>query len=254
MAIVQLSNQLMTVTIDTSAGGRVSSLICDGVELLITENDDMVKWGLFPMVPFGGRVRDGVLNFRGWNHELALRLPPHALHGTVLDQEWTITGQSPTSVVMTRELAGEWPFEGAVTHTIELTSHAVKFTLSLDAREPQPAQVGWHPCFRAPKHSHHNFQAMLQRDISGITTDQRVPVPRRKYDDCFVKPETMPWIQVDDVKVEIASDCSHWVIYNENPDTVSFEPQSGPPNGINSEPYVVMPGVPLVRHMSITRI
>ena len=95
---------------------------------------------------------------------------------------------------------------------------------------------------------------MLQRDISGITTDQRVPFPRRKYDDCFVKPETMPWIQVDDVKVEISSDCSHWVIYNENPDTVSFEPQSGPPNGINSEPYVVMPGVPLVRHMSITRI
>jgi aldose 1-epimerase len=95
---------------------------------------------------------------------------------------------------------------------------------------------------------------MLQKDVSGITTNQRVPVPHRKYDDCFVKPITMPWLTIGDVKVEISSDCSHWVIYNANPAGICFEPQSGPPNGINTEPYVVMPGKPLVRHMAITRI
>jgi aldose 1-epimerase len=155
---------------------------------------------------------------------------------------------------MTCDLGSDWPFAGSITHVIDVVDGDVLFTLTLDALEPQPAQVGWHPWFLPPRHSHHNFTAMLQKDVSGITTNQRVPVPHRKYDDCFVKPITMPWLTIGEVKVEISSDCSHWVIYNANPAGICFEPQSGPPNGINTEPYVVMPGKPLVRHMAITRI
>ena len=254
MPIVQLSAGSTVVSIDTSAGGRVSSLIMDGTELLVTAAEDTLGWGLYPMVPFAGRVRDGVLMFRGLQYELPLRLPPNALHGTVLDVEWTVVEQLPAKVTMTCDLGTDWPFSGTVTHVIDVVDGDVLFTLTLDAAEPQPAQVGWHPWFLPPRHSHHNFTAMLQKDVSGITTNQRVPVPHRKYDDCFVKPITMPWLTIGEVKVEISSDCSHWVIYNANPAGICFEPQSGPPNGINTEPYVVMPGKPLVRHMAITRI
>ena len=254
MNMVHLADGTTAVAIDLSAGGRFASLQMDGIELLVTEADDSLGWGMYPMVPFAGRVRDGVLAFRGMQYELPLRLPPNAIHGSVLDAQWTVSAQSETSITMTCDVGSDWPFSGNVTHDVVVTDGAVECTLTYEAGEPQPAQVGWHPWFRTPQHSHHNFVAMLQRDVSGITTTQRVPVPKRKYDDCFVKPETMPWVSIDGVKVQIASDCSHWVVYNMNPAGICFEPQSGPPNGINAEPFVVVPGKPLVRHMSITKI
>jgi len=45
----------------------------DGAELLVTAAEDTLGWGLYPMVPFAGRVRDGVLMFRGLQYELPLR-------------------------------------------------------------------------------------------------------------------------------------------------------------------------------------
>ena len=107
MPIVQLSAGSTAVSIDTSAGGRVSSLIMDGTELLVTAAEDTLGWGLYPMVPFAGRVRDGVLMFRGLQYELPLRLPPNALHGTVLDVEWTVVEQSPAKVTMTCDLGAQ---------------------------------------------------------------------------------------------------------------------------------------------------
>lgn len=251
MTIVHLSNSHVQVAIDTNAGGRLSSLIAHGVELLVTESDDVLGWGAYPMVPYAGRVRDGLMMFNGLQYELPLRQSDHAMHGTVLDREWSIVESTDEQIVLSIDLGSDWPFKGSVTHTIALSEDAVICTLSLHAEEPMPAQVGWHPWFRSPRNVNHHFEAMLQRDVSGLTTTQEVPVPKRKYDDCFVRPVEMPRLTIDGVTIEVSSDCSHWVMFNSPDGHMCIEPQSGPPNGVNNRPFHVVPNKPLVRYMKI---
>ncbi len=72
-----------SVTLDRRAGGRLSSLIVSGHELLIDEaSDDPIRWGSFPMIPWAGRVRHGRFTLDGDEVRLPLGLPPHAIHGT----------------------------------------------------------------------------------------------------------------------------------------------------------------------------
>jgi aldose 1-epimerase len=240
--------------VDSAAGGRLLSLSFNGTEILSQDSTNALTHGCYPMVPFAGRVRDGVLSFRSMQYELALREPPHALHGTVLDQAWRVDSHTDSSIVLSTELGSDWPFSGTVIHSIAVNESAVNCQLSLHASEPMPAQVGWHPCFRTPKDVQFSFQAMLQRDVSGICTKQVVPVPRRRLDDCLIEPNSWPRLVIDGSIIEIESDCSHWVIFHADNGDICIEPQSGPPNGINSSPFVVEPGTPLTRHLTIRAI
>ena len=121
MAFVQLSNDRLQVVVDVSHGARISSIIASGVELLVTEADDTLNWGAYPMVPYAGRVRDGVFMFQGLQYELPLRpQSSHAMHGTVLDREWTSVASSTTSASFMCDLGTDWPFAGSVTHTVSL--------------------------------------------------------------------------------------------------------------------------------------
>ncbi len=83
------------LTIDATAGGRFASLAVDGHELLLTDGAGPIWWGCYPMAPFAGRIRDGWLTFEGREYQLERNLPPHAIHGTVLDRSWRVRCGGP---------------------------------------------------------------------------------------------------------------------------------------------------------------
>ena len=72
------------------------------------------------------------------------------------------------------------------------------------------------------------------------------------WDDCFGMPDgvdvTLTWPGV--LELMITSPLRWVVVYDLPPDTVCVEPQSGPPNGLNTDPAVVAPGAPLAAEMS----
>ncbi len=109
-------------------GGRIRSLTVDGIELLITEGYGPIMWGCYPMAPWAGRIRDGRFTFRGRDVQLPLTMPPHAIHGTVFDRPWQVTG--PASLAI--DLGPDWPFPGRLTQTFELA----------DDRLDDPAPTG----------------------------------------------------------------------------------------------------------------
>ena len=76
------------LSVSPADGGRFSSLVVDGHELLVTEGYGPIRWGCYPMVPFAGRIREGRFTFRGRAVELPRNLPPHAIHGTVFERPW----------------------------------------------------------------------------------------------------------------------------------------------------------------------
>ena len=126
---IVLTSKNIRCTIDPMHGGRVSSLIAFGRELLITRNGEtnLQKWGSYPMVPYAGRVRNGKFNFESKSHQLEINMAPHAIHGTVLDRPFTVTDLSPTSVTMNIDLGKRFAFSGEVTQIITVEDDEINF-------------------------------------------------------------------------------------------------------------------------------
>jgi aldose 1-epimerase len=254
--------------VDPGAGGRIASLRVDGLEALVTDGAGPVGWGCYPMVPWAGRVRDGVLRWRGEEHRLPTHLvPPHAIHGTLLETPWEVAEAGVTSAVMTAQLGPPWPFGGRAVHRVALTPQGLRAELEVHAAgRAMPAIVGWHPWFPrvlrdaagsavgAPVVVDLDAGGMLQRGADGLPDGTIVrPIPPEPWDDCFVDVAGAPGVHWPGaLAVEIESDVPCWVVYTENERGVCVEPQTGPPNGLNTgEHALVEPGAPLLAAMTV---
>ena len=244
----------VSATVDLVAGGRLSSLRIDGHELLKTTGDGPFAWGSFPMVPFAGRIRDAILWFDGVRHDLPASMPPHAIHGTVLDRRWLPVDEGVIGV----DLGPDWPFRGRAFQGFALGPDSLTCRLELHADEPMPASIGWHPYLLrridgvgAPLELELDAGAMLVRDPAGIATDVTVKPGPGPWDDCFLglrRPPLVRWPGF--LALTIESDCPAWVIYTELEDAICVEPQTAPPNALNTQPTVVRPGEPLIAEMT----
>lgn len=251
---LELSAGTVRLRVSAEAGGRISSLVVDDRELLVTSGIDAIHWGSYPMAPFAGRVRDGRFAFRGRQYELPRTMPPHAIHGVVFDRPWDVVDACTLAI----ELADPWPFAGRVVQRFALEPDGLDVTMELSADEPMPAALGWHPWFRrrlggpdaAPVELRLDATHMLPRDPDGIAGRELVEPTPGPWDDCFTdlrQPPRLVWPGV--LALEITSSGDYWVVFNEQPDAVCVEPQTEPPNELNHRPHVIEPGDPLVAEM-----
>lgn len=254
--------------LDPGAGGRIAAIRDRGVDLLVTEGWGPVAWGCYPMAPWAGRVRDGVLRWRGEEHRLPTHLvPPHAIHGTLLETAWDVVDAGPASATLAADLGPPWPFGGRVLHRISLGPTGLDAVLEVHAADrSMPAIVGWHPWFPrvlrradgtpvgAPVVVNLAAEGMLLRDRDGLPSGEIVrPIPAEPWDDCFVEVVGSPGVTWPGaLEVRLASEATFWVVYTEREEGVCVEPQTGPPNGLNTgECAVVEPGSPLVASMML---
>jgi aldose 1-epimerase len=244
-----------------SDGGRISSLIVRGSELLRNESDHPMLWGSYPMVPFAGRIRHGRFPFAGREVQLALNDAPHAIHGTVFSRPWRIDGPATMSI----DLGPGWPFSGRVSQQFDLRDDGLDVSLTLEADEPMPAAMGWHPWFRrrlagsstapaaqsTPVVIHLDAAWMYVRDAEGIPSGELVEPPPGPWDDCFTGLRSAPRLTWPGLLgLEVSSSCDHWVVYDEPPDAVCVEPQTAPPDFVNLALATTLPGEPLVATMT----
>ena len=264
--MITLSSGYVEIVIDAEHGARLSSVRFSETELLVQRtNDDSFSWGCYPMAPWAGRTRNGIFVHQGTSAQLPINSPPHAIHGLVHDAGWQVVNTSPTSATMRVDLDQRWPFAGWVEHRITVNSTSVNLQLTVHATEhndeiiSMPAQVGWHPWFVRPVQLEDEFKTMYVRDSDGIAGAQRVQqqhdLMHSPLDDCFTDAVAAPLLKYDNgLVVRLESDCSHWVVYNEPSHAICVEPQSGPPNGLNSEPLAVSPNQPLTRTFRLTAL
>lgn len=252
--VFTLSNDSASVVVDVTHGGRLASLRIKDTEVLLTggHDDTTLSWGCYPMVPYAGRVRSGVVRFNNVDHQLPLTHPPHAAHGTVFAQSWTVANSTESTIELIANLGSQWPFGGSVSQRIELRNDHVRLELRVTAGDQaMPAQVGWHPWFCKPSHASLIFESMLQRDEHGIATSHYVQTDAINVDDCFINPLAPLLLTVNGVELVLSSDCSHWVVYDIPTHATCIEPQSGTPNEINDSPVILAPGESLARWFTI---
>ena len=257
------------VVLDPSAGGRIAVLQVDGLAALLTEGWGPLGWGCYPMVPWAGRLRDGILAWRGETHRFpAQLLPPHAIHGTLIETAWAVADASLTEATLTADLGPPWPFGGRAVHRVALLPTSLRATLEVHAGDrPMPAIVGWHPWFPRVLRDgagvavggsavvEFHAGGILRRGPDGLPDGEVVrPIPPEPWDDCFVDVAGTPGVTwAGALEVRLASDARYWVVYTEREDGVCIEPQTGPPDGLNSGACaVVEPGVPLLAGMTIS--
>ncbi|MFD3381842.1 MULTISPECIES: aldose 1-epimerase [unclassified Streptomyces] len=241
------------VTVQPGNGGRIGGLKVDGVELLRQGK----KFGCFPMVPWCGRTRDGRFLNGATPHQLPLNSPPHAIHGTARDAAWRTARRSENEAVITYDLVDPWPYAGRVTQVVALTADTLTLTMSVETYDDSfPAQIGWHPWFNrnlggaeGAEDVRVDFTAAWQeeRGEDHLPTGRRVDPKPGPWDDCFGMPDgvdvTLTW--PGQLELNVASR-EHWVVvYDEQEAAVCVEPQTGPPNGLNTLPRLVTPIDPL---------
>jgi aldose 1-epimerase len=227
------------LTIDLAAGGRFSSLVVGGHELLVTEGVGPIEWGCFPMAPFAGRIRDGRFTFRERDYQLETNLPPNAIHGTVFMRPWDVTARTVDRAELATELGPGWPLRGRVTQTVILRPDGLEASLELEADEAMPAWLGWHPWFRretAGVTAELDFAAerMYARDEDGLPTGELIAPTPRPWDDAFVdvrSPIRLTWPGV--LSLELTATADVWVAYDERPYAICVEPQTAPPDAVN---------------------
>ena len=252
--MITLSAGDATASLDPDNGGRISSLRVRDVELLVTEGESEIRWGIFPMVPFAGRIAHGRFSFEGQDHSLPARLEGHAVHGTAIDGLWEQTGAS----TITTALRQPWPYAGTVDHSVELDGDGLRAQLRVQAEERMPVTIGWHPWFRRQLEQGAGVNLALVADAmyereGKLPTGALVQPVAPPWDDCFTGvqwPVTLRWPGF--ATLEVSSDCTHVVVYDEERDAVCVEPQSGPPDAVNIGGAAVLgPGEELVVTMRL---
>lgn len=251
--MLELVNGDAVLVVLPDHGGIISSFTLAGVELLRTPDDDHggTHWGCFVMAPWAGRTRHGRFTFDGVEHQLTCDSGPHAIHGTVRHQPWTVGWEEPDAAQLSCGFGPGWPFPGHVEHTIRVRPDRVEFELALHAdRGPMPAVGGWHPWWRRPLRLDVPARTMLRRDHEGIATSERIsPIPPGPWDDCFTDldgPPVLTW--PGGLRLTVETGCDWVVVYDEPAESVCVEPQSGPPDALNHSPAVARPGQPVVLH------
>ncbi len=243
--------------VDVERGGRLAGLSIDGTNLLWSGPDengdaDPLAWGSYPMVPFAGRIRHGRFRFDGTDHVLPPTLGDHAMHGYGYLSPWSRVDES----TIAWEFADPWPFAGRATQRFTLEPGSLTIEMQIDAHERQPILVGWHPWFVRENHAGSLIlsfpaQSMYVRDTDGMPADV-VPTQPGPWDDCFTDLTGSPKLRWGDLSLTLSASADHWVVFDEPDHALCVEPQTGPPNEINTEPNIVDAGEQMVTSFTLS--
>lgn len=140
------------VLIDPDRGGRLSSWTVGERELLVGPPDDddrSVRWGCFLMAPWPGRLADGQFEWAGSTVRLPRTHGRHAIHGLLWARPWQVEAAGEDHALLSIALGpAGWPMGGRVRHQMQLGTDRLVLRAEIEADEPMPAAVGWHPWFR----------------------------------------------------------------------------------------------------------
>jgi aldose 1-epimerase len=254
--------------VDVDRGGRLVSLRIDDVEVIGGADEPGSELpfldGCFPRVPYAGRVGHGELRWDGVTHRLPLVGGPHAIHGTVLDRVWQRDGD-----VLRCDLGPDWPWSGWASQRWTLDAEGLTAVLTLGADDVGfPAWIGYHPWFRrrvvrpdgvvVVAELEVRPARMYRRGPDGLPTGELVAPGPQPWDDCVVGLGAAPSITwAGWLRLTVASDASHWVVYDARPEAICVEPQTGPPDALRLGEATVVPAhgtVSLTMRLSWARL
>jgi aldose 1-epimerase len=197
-----------------------------------------MDWGMYAMVPWAGRIRDGLIkNPSGDVFQLPTNWdPPHAEHGFGFFSDWEIANANSTRLQLPA------PYEPAFAkQEFEILENTLRWSIRYFPNGcALPAWVGFHPWFARtlargePAEVTLAAEKMLVRGGDMLPTGEIAAPKPPPWDDTFtgvVKSPIIRWPGA--AKVTVESNAPWWVVYTEDNEGVCVEPQSAPPDAAN---------------------
>jgi aldose 1-epimerase len=230
-------------------GGRLVSWCVDDIELLGSNGDHSVAYGMYPMAPWAGRIAQNTIRMEdaerlGVNLEsdfvADINNDPWAIHGTCFTDpvdEMRIIG----NVVHARQRIARWPWTAELFWEWTILEHGFASRLTLVSEEPSPVILGWHPWFRrvirgAAAEWWMDSAVMAVRRES-FPTGEWLPFAETvgPYDDVFRSPShsvDIRWPGL--ISLTIESSRPWFVVYDEPSEAFCVEPQTNIPNAFRA--------------------
>jgi aldose 1-epimerase len=238
-------------------GGRLVSWHVDDVELLGSNGEDPVAYGMYAMAPWAGRIEDNTIRVAdarrmGVNLQEDFRADinhdPWAIHGTCFTDP--IDGfEIDGSLVRTSQVVARWPWRAELITEWRIHDGGFETQLMLRAEEPSPVILGWHPWFRKVIRGA-TAEWSMESAVMGVRQGA-FPSGRwlaksetvGPYDDVFNSPTCSAQIRWPGV-IDLTIESSHpwFVVYDEPADVFCIEPQTNIPNAFR-EPHAGEPDV-----------
>jgi aldose 1-epimerase len=253
---VRLSIGSNTADIDLEQGGRISSLVILGRERIVGAPcsdgiEPALAWGSFLMAPFVGRVKNGLLEWRGRTVQLRRNHGAHAIHGTIFDERFEVRSQGADHVEIACRLdPARWPFAGEVVQRYTLSADRLVIEAEVVAAEPMPAEIGWHPWFvregamQITVDSDRNLVASPDLIPTGATVSVDAghdlrggpAVDGLSLDDVFVAARPPAFVRWPDLELcmDFEAPVGTFVVYI-HPTAVCVEPQTSWPDAVRLE-------------------
>ncbi|WP_159085845.1 aldose 1-epimerase [Aeromicrobium chenweiae] len=237
-----IENARIRAEIDPSLGARLHQLTIDGLELLGPD-------GCFPMVPWAGRIRDGLLHVNGETHELPRAADGNAIHGLGRKVEWEHVGDS----VFRRHIGAPWPTEGTAELRYTLLDDGLRVELGWDDGSDLPCSIGLHPWFKRRLATGEDvdisldIDEMVERGADGLPTGHLVAPKEQPWDDCFRLGSSPVVTWPGALQLTLSASTPWWVVFTEREHLVCAEPQTAPPDAFDHPS--LQPGGAWPRHL-----
>lgn len=248
MSTIELRSGPNRVVLDPARGGRLASWSVGGEELLVGPPDDAdssIHWGCFVMAPWPGRMANGRFDWHGRTIQLERTHGRHAIHGLTWNRPWSIEAASESTAALAIELPrDQWPMGGRVRQRLAVTPAGVRLEAEIEADEPMPAAIGWHPWFlrrgdprlRLDAGTYQLTEGMVPTGataaVSGRTDLRGGPtLGRRRLDVCYLaaaSPAVVTWPDIE-LTIDFSPSPAPLVVYTPR-DSFCVEPLTAPPN------------------------
>jgi aldose 1-epimerase len=249
--VIELTAGDASATVDVEDGGRLARLRVGGRELLApppSPLDASIRWGCFLMAPWPGRLAHGRLAWDGRQIQLRRTHGRHAIHGLIHGRSWDLVASTHASADLAIDLrASGWPFAGRVRQSIAIEPGGLRLEASIEADEPMPAALGWHPWFdRGDADPRLTVAGDRVLEVRGmIPTGRELPVAgstdlragprlgRRRLDHAYTGVRSPVVIEWPDLRltVELAP-ATTTVVVHTPPRAFCVEPQTAWPNAL----------------------
>jgi aldose 1-epimerase len=204
--------------------------------------------GCFPLAPYSNRLGYRRFRWLGADYTTAPNVDdsPHSLHGVAWRQPWSVVsaGDGEAELRLVHEPDAHWPFAFELQQRFVLAPAALEVHLVFTntAPQPQPAGLGWHPCFpkRPRSRLHIELSDRWESDASGLPT-RKVPQPgidgdvaHLAFDHCFEGWRGPARIRDEKMSLRLTSSLPYLVVFT--PDTKPYycvEPVSHVSNAIH---------------------
>jgi aldose 1-epimerase len=163
MSVVTLRAGQSELRLLPAAGGRITACTLSSRDGTLqdvlqpypehrTDLEDWAKGGIYPLVPYNGRIRDAQLHHADRVWSLAAHAgSPHTLHGIAQRRPWHLlqsgTGQARLGYTHTPDAHWPWSFDTDMDVALEPGGVRIVLTLHNTSTTDMPGGLGLHPYF-----------------------------------------------------------------------------------------------------------